>query len=66
MGSSKLAISSVNKLVHDYCLNKTLQELAVITGNYEITFFSLFDGKPKRIIDLRKLSQNVADDIGSG
>ncbi|CAL6006992.1 Conserved_hypothetical protein [Hexamita inflata] len=59
-----LPIGSCCKQFYDMVINQNTQELALITDNYEITFFSLLNGRPSKVIDLEKMASMMSEETG--
>lgn len=57
-----MPIGSINKENNLIVINKNLNEVAIITGEYEITFYDLRTGKSKSIINIENLSRQLSDD----
>lgn len=55
-------MGSVGSRVVGYKFNRPLQELAVVTGPYEITIYSLLSGRPVRVIDVEGISRQYSEE----
>ncbi|KAH0574575.1 hypothetical protein SS50377_24533 [Spironucleus salmonicida] len=59
----QIPLGSISKSVLDFCFNSATNEIALITGDYEITFYDVHEGKPSRTIDILSLIPDSQDDM---
>ena len=58
-----IPIGSINKEVIHHCVNQVQNEVAVVTNDLEITFYSLITGHPVRILSLNQYKEEKTNQL---
>ncbi|KAH0574464.1 hypothetical protein SS50377_24422 [Spironucleus salmonicida] len=60
--SNKVPVGSISTVIQGMVVNQQIHEFAIISGDFEITFYSLLSGQPIRVVNIQTISKTISQD----